>query len=45
MNEEILVEDGIIYINFESGANRWNNAVINTDRILAVNQSLWGKAK
>ena len=45
MNEEILVENGIIYINFESGANRWENAVINTDRILAVDKSLWSKVK
>ena len=45
MNEEILVENGIIYINFESGANRWTSAVINTDRILAVEQKLWGKSK
>ena len=45
MNEEILVENGMIYINFESGANRWNNAVINTDRILAVEKSLWGNAR
>ena len=45
MNEEILVENGTIYINFEAGSKRWKNAVINTDRILAVKKSLWGKKK
>lgn len=43
MNEEIIVENGKVYINFESGANRWKYAVINTDRVLAVDSSLWGK--
>lgn len=45
MNEEILVEDGKIFINFEAGAKRWLTAVIQTDRILAVDESLWGKKK
>ena len=41
MNEEILVEDGEIHINFESAADTWKNPVIVTDRILAVRQSCW----
>ena len=45
MNEEILVEDGMIMINFESGANEWWYAAVNTDRILAVKQNIWGKNK
>ena len=45
MNEEILVEDGRIMINFESGADEWWYAAINTDRILAVKQNIWGKNK
>ena len=45
MNEEILVEDGMIMINFESGANEWWYAAVNTDRILAVKQKIWGKNK
>lgn len=42
MNEEILVEDGLIHINFESSATKWKNPVIRTDRILAVRKSGWG---
>ena len=45
MNEEILVEDGKIMINFESGANEWWYAAVNTDRLLAVKQNIWGKNK
>lgn len=41
MNEEILVDGSAIHINFESGADRWKNAVINTDRILVVKAALW----
>ena len=41
MNEEILAEDGHIYILFESASEAWKKAVIMTDRILAVDQSLW----
>ena len=41
MNEEILVEDGKVYINFESASELWKNAVIMTDRILYIDQSLW----
>ena len=43
MNEEILVEGGYIHINFESAADYWKFAVIKTDRILAVNKSVWGR--
>lgn len=43
MNEEILVEDGHVLINFESGANEWWYAAMNTDRILAVKKTIWGK--
>ena len=42
MNEEILIDDGDICINFESASERWKSAVINTDRILTVNKDLWG---
>lgn len=42
MNEEILIDDGNICINFESASERWKSAVINTDRILTVNKDLWG---
>ena len=45
MNEEILVEDGKVFINFESGANEWWYAAMNTDRILAVKEKIWGKSK
>ena len=38
MNEEILVEDDLIHINFESAAKRWKNPVIRTDRILALSR-------
>ena len=41
MNEELLVENGHIHLNFESATEVWRTAVINTDRILAVDQSLW----
>ena len=41
MNEELLVENGRIHLNFESATEVWKKAVINTDRILAVDQSLW----
>lgn len=41
MNEELLVENGRIHLNFESATEVWRTAVINTDRILAVDQSLW----
>ena len=43
MNEEIIVDDSTVYINFESGASYWKYALINTDRVLAVDLSLWGK--
>lgn len=42
MNEEIAVEKNVIYINFESAANVWKCPAIVTDRILAVNKSVWG---
>ena len=45
MNEEILVENGKVFINFESGANEWWYAAMNTDRILAVKDKIWGKSK
>lgn len=45
MNEEILVEDDRIIMNFESGSNEWWYAAINTDRLLAVKQTIWGKNK
>ena len=38
MNEEILVEDDLIHINFESSAEKWKRPVIRTDRILAVSK-------
>ena len=38
MNEEIIVKDDLIHINFESSAKRWKNPVIRTDRILAVSK-------
>ena len=41
MNEEILVENGNLYINFEAASGGWNNPVIKTDRILALRLSLW----
>ena len=45
MNEEIAVEKGRIYINFESAAQIWKNPVIRTDRLLAVKKALWGEMK
>lgn len=42
MNEEIIVDGDMIHINFESGAEHWERAVVNTDRILAVKESAWG---
>lgn len=41
MNEEILVDQGIMYINFESAYDGWPAPVIRTDRILAVRRNLW----
>ncbi|MBR2540166.1 MAG: hypothetical protein IKE85_04970 [Mogibacterium sp.] len=41
MNEEILVDGQTIHINFESGADQWRTAVVNTDRIIAVKSSVW----
>ena len=41
MNEEILVENGHVYINFESASEAWWTSVIKTDRILSVDKSLW----
>jgi hypothetical protein len=42
MNEEIIVDGSTMYINFESGASYWKMVLIDTDRILAVDRSLWG---
>lgn len=41
MNEEILVDQGIMYINYESAYDGWPAPVIRTDRILAVRRNLW----
>lgn len=41
MNEEILIENGDLFINFESASGGWNNPVIKTDRILALRLNLW----
>lgn len=41
MNEEILVENGHVYINFESASETWWTSVIKTDRILSIDKSLW----
>jgi hypothetical protein len=41
MNEEIVVDGGLIYICFESAANKYFFSVISTDRILAVKKSTW----
>ncbi|MBR2546888.1 MAG: hypothetical protein IKF07_01670 [Eubacterium sp.] len=41
MNEEILIEDDKVFINFESASEMWKNAVIMTDRILSLDKSLW----
>ncbi len=43
MNEEIVVDGKTLYINFESGATYWKWALVNTDRVLAVDLSLWGR--
>jgi hypothetical protein len=43
MNEEIIVDGSTVHINFESGAAHWKRALINTDRILAVDEGLWGR--
>ena len=43
MNEEIIVTGSTVHINFEAGANQWKNVLIDTDRILAVDKSLWGR--
>ena len=43
MNEEIIVDGSHVLINFESGAAFWKRALINTDRILAVDEGLWGR--
>ena len=42
MNEEILVQGGLIYIVFESASETWKKAVVNTDRVLPVKTGLWG---
>ena len=41
MNEEILVTDDGIIVNFEAAADCWKTVVIATDRLLAVSGSLW----
>ena len=41
MNEEILVTDSGIIMNFESAAECWKTVVIATDRLLAVRDSIW----
>lgn len=43
MNEEIIIDGSTIYINFEAGASYWKQALVKTDRVLAVDLSLWGK--
>lgn len=43
MNEEIIVDGSTLYINFESGASYWRFALMNTDRVLAVDLSIWGR--
>ena len=42
MNEEIIVNGSTVHINFESGSRYWRRALINTDRILAVDERIWG---
>lgn len=42
MNEEIIVDGSTVHINFESAAKYWKVALIKTDRILAVDEGLWG---
>lgn len=41
MNEEIIVANGRILINFEAAADCWISTVIATDRLLSVNDSIW----
>lgn len=41
MNEGILIEGPSIYVLFESGAKQYKYCVMITDRILALNRSLW----
>ena len=41
MNEEVLIENGKVYINFESAAEAWKYSLIMTDRILSLDESLW----
>ena len=41
MNEEILVTDSGIIMNFEAAADCWKSVVIATDRLLAVRDSVW----
>jgi hypothetical protein len=41
MNEEIMIYQGILYINFESAYDGWPAPVIRTDRIIAVRGNLW----
>ena len=41
MNEEIIVADGRILINFEAAADCWISTVIATDRLLSVRDSIW----
>lgn len=41
MNEEILIDGDTIYTVFESSANKWMDARLITDRVLAFDKSLW----
>ena len=41
MNEELVVTDGCVIINFEAAADCWLTTVIATDRLLAVRDSIW----
>lgn len=43
MNEELVIDGSTLYINFESGASYWRYALIRTDRVLALDLSLWGR--
>ncbi|MBR3200636.1 MAG: hypothetical protein IKG17_04775 [Mogibacterium sp.] len=43
MNEELVVDGSTMYINFESGASYWKYVLIRTDRVLALDLSLWGR--
>ncbi|MBR3124700.1 MAG: hypothetical protein IKF42_04615 [Mogibacterium sp.] len=45
MNEELVIDGSTLYINFESGASHWRYALIRTDRVLALDLSLWGRQK